>query len=50
VLVAGRFVRELEGRRMRVLGGWVGEDVKEFMGRAGEFFEKIGGYALPGPR
>ncbi|KAL2800601.1 hypothetical protein BJX66DRAFT_321568 [Aspergillus keveii] len=50
VLVAGRFVRELEASRMGVLGGWVGEDVKEFMGRAGEFFEKIGGYVLPGPR
>jgi NAD(P)-dependent dehydrogenase (short-subunit alcohol dehydrogenase family) len=50
VLVAGRFVRELENSRMGVLGGWVGEDVKEFMGRAGAFFEKIGGYVLPGPR
>ncbi|KAL3440854.1 hypothetical protein BJX65DRAFT_300161 [Aspergillus insuetus] len=50
VLVAGRFVRELEGSRMGVLGGWVGEDVKEFMGRAGEFFKGIGGYILPGPR
>jgi hypothetical protein len=50
VLVAGRFVRELEASRMGVLGKWVGEDLKEFMGRAGEFFEKIGGYVLPGPR
>ncbi|KAL2849021.1 dehydrogenase with different specificitie [Aspergillus pseudodeflectus] len=50
VLVAGRFVRELENSRMGVLGQWVGEDVKEFMGRAGAFFEKIGGYVLPGPR
>ncbi|KAJ0425366.1 hypothetical protein BJY00DRAFT_308114 [Aspergillus carlsbadensis] len=43
VLVAGRYVRELEGARMGVLGGWVGEDVREFMGRAAGLFERIGG-------
>ncbi|KAJ5082257.1 hypothetical protein N7532_011300 [Penicillium argentinense] len=47
VLVAGRYLRELEGSRMRLLPDWVGEDVANFMARAMRFFVSIGGYVLP---
>ncbi|KAL2824822.1 hypothetical protein BJY01DRAFT_256405 [Aspergillus pseudoustus] len=50
VLVAGRYIRELEHTRMGLLSSWVGDEVSQFMGRAGAFFERIGGYVLPGPR
>ncbi|KAL4867112.1 hypothetical protein BDV12DRAFT_186976 [Aspergillus spectabilis] len=50
VLVTGKYVQDLEHTRMELLSSWVGDEVAEFMGRAGEFFSSIGGYILPGPR
>lgn len=35
---------------MGLLSSWVGHDVAEHMGKAGEFFNNLGGYILPGPR
>ncbi|KAF4251709.1 hypothetical protein CNMCM8980_005578 [Aspergillus fumigatiaffinis] len=49
-LISGKYIRELEGTRMGLLSSWVGHDVAEYMGKAGEFFNNLGGYILPGPR
>ncbi|KAE8372387.1 dehydrogenase with different specificitie [Aspergillus bertholletiae] len=47
ILVAGRYLRELEPTKMGLVPRWVGEDVAEFMARAMRFFTNIGGYVLP---
>ncbi|KAJ5757721.1 Short-chain dehydrogenase/reductase SDR [Penicillium nucicola] len=47
VMVAGRFLRELERPRTKLFPQWFGEDVAEFLGRAMRFFVSIGGYVLP---
>ncbi|CEJ57463.1 hypothetical protein PMG11_06154 [Penicillium brasilianum] len=49
-LISGKYIRELEGTRLGLLSSWVGDDVAQHMGRAGEFFNNLGGYILPGPR
>ncbi|GFF75863.1 hypothetical protein CNMCM6936_006733 [Aspergillus lentulus] len=49
-LISGKYIREMEGTRMGLLSSWVGHDVAEHMGKAGEFFNNLGGYILPGPR
>ncbi|KAJ5091982.1 hypothetical protein NUU61_006852 [Penicillium alfredii] len=48
VMVAGKYLRELESTRSKLLPTWLGEDVAEFMGRAMQFLTSIGGYVLPG--
>lgn len=48
--ISGKYTRELEGTRLGLLSSWVGEDVAQYMGKAGEFFNNLGGYILPGPR
>ncbi|KAJ5413199.1 Short-chain dehydrogenase/reductase SDR [Penicillium sp. CMV-2018d] len=47
VLVAGKYLRELEGPRATLLPSWLGVDLAEFMGQAMQFFVSIGGYVLP---
>ncbi|KAE8396026.1 dehydrogenase with different specificitie [Aspergillus alliaceus] len=47
VLVAGKYLREMEETITGLIPRWVGEDVEEFMGRAMRFFVDIGGYVLP---
>ncbi|KAJ5607094.1 Short-chain dehydrogenase/reductase SDR [Penicillium hordei] len=47
VLVAGKYLRELEEPRARLLPSWLGADLTEFMGQAMQFFVSIGGYVLP---
>ncbi|KAJ5528813.1 Short-chain dehydrogenase/reductase SDR [Penicillium freii] len=47
VLVAGKYLRELEEPRARLLPSWLGVDLTEFMGQAMQFFVSIGGYVLP---
>ncbi|CAI7659081.1 unnamed protein product [Penicillium glandicola] len=47
VLVAGKYLRELEESRVKLLPQWFGADLTEFMGRAMQFFVSIGGYVLP---
>ncbi|KAJ5804449.1 uncharacterized protein N7518_000752 [Penicillium psychrosexuale] len=47
VLVAGKYLRELEGPRAKLLPSWLGVDLMEFMGQAMQFFVSIGGYVLP---
>ncbi|CAI7614899.1 unnamed protein product [Penicillium crustosum] len=47
VLVAGKYLRELEEPRARLLPSWLGADLTEFMGQAMRFFVSIGGYVLP---
>ncbi|KAE8350834.1 hypothetical protein BDV28DRAFT_162699 [Aspergillus coremiiformis] len=47
VLVAGRYLRELESTMVDLVPRWIGEDFVEFMGRATRFFVDIGGYVLP---
>ncbi|GES64699.1 MFS multidrug transporter [Aspergillus terreus] len=43
VMVAGKFTREMEATRSKLLPLWLGEDVAAFMGRAMRFFVDIGG-------
>jgi hypothetical protein len=50
VKISGKYTRELESTRLSLLSSWVGDDVAQYMGRAGDFFNKLGGYILPGPR
>ncbi|OOQ84517.1 short chain dehydrogenase/reductase [Penicillium brasilianum] len=50
VKISGKYIRELEGTRLGLSSSWVGDDVAQHMGRAGEFFNNLGGYILPGPR
>lgn len=45
--VAGKYLRELEEPRARLLPLWLGVDLTEFMGQAMQFFVGIGGYVLP---
>ncbi|KAI9928421.1 hypothetical protein ASPWEDRAFT_170580 [Aspergillus wentii DTO 134E9] len=47
LLVAGKYQREMELTRAKLLPTWLGEDVSDFMSRAGRFFADIGGYVLP---
>ncbi|KAJ5706053.1 hypothetical protein N7536_001742 [Penicillium majusculum] len=47
VLVAGKYLRELEEPRAKLLPSWLGADFTEFMGQAMRFFVSIGGYVLP---
>ncbi|KAF9884799.1 hypothetical protein FE257_001215 [Aspergillus nanangensis] len=47
VLVAGKYLREMESTRARLLPAWLGDDVAGFMGKAMRFFMDIGGYVLP---
>ncbi|KAJ5951917.1 uncharacterized protein N7479_010330 [Penicillium vulpinum] len=47
VLVAGKYLRELEEPRAGLLPLWLGEDLTDFMSRAMQFFVSIGGYVLP---
>ncbi|KAA8650395.1 uncharacterized protein ATNIH1004_003079 [Aspergillus tanneri] len=47
ILVAGKYLRELEGTRTELIPVWLGQDVAEFMGRAMQFMREIGGYVLP---
>ncbi|KAJ5442499.1 Short-chain dehydrogenase/reductase SDR [Penicillium cf. griseofulvum] len=47
VLVAGKYLRELEESRASLLPLWLGEDLSEFMRQAMQFFVGIGGYVLP---
>ncbi|KAJ5177618.1 uncharacterized protein N7500_000317 [Penicillium coprophilum] len=47
VLVAGKYLRELEEPRTRLLPKWLGEDLTAFMSQAMQFFVSIGGYVLP---
>ncbi|KAE8164092.1 hypothetical protein BDV40DRAFT_311153 [Aspergillus tamarii] len=47
LLVAGRFLRELELTRGDLIPEWVGGDVKEFMDRAFNVIQETGGYQLP---
>lgn len=45
--VAGKYLRQMESTRARLLPGWLGQDVADFMSRAMQFFVEIGGYVLP---
>lgn len=45
--VAGKYLREMESSRAKLMPTWIGEDVAEFMGRAMQFLVSIGGYVLP---
>ena len=45
--VAGKYLREMETSRTKLLPVWLGDDVAEFMARAMQFFVSIGGYVLP---
>ncbi|KAJ5457724.1 Short-chain dehydrogenase/reductase SDR [Penicillium sp. IBT 31633x] len=47
VLVAGKYLRELEEVREKLLPRWLGKDLAEFMRQAMRFFVSIGGYVLP---
>ncbi|KAI9042788.1 dehydrogenase with different specificitie [Aspergillus affinis] len=47
ILVAGKYLRQMESTRARLLPDWLGQDVAAFMGRAMQFFVDIGGYVLP---
>ncbi|CAI7666556.1 unnamed protein product [Penicillium manginii] len=47
LLVAGRFLRELESSRAKLIPTWLGEDVAQFLSTAMQFFVNIGGYVLP---
>ncbi|KAJ5496496.1 Short-chain dehydrogenase/reductase SDR [Penicillium fimorum] len=47
VMVAGKYLRELEEPRARLLPAWLGEDLTGFMSQAMHFFVTIGGYVLP---
>ncbi|KAJ5355123.1 short-chain dehydrogenase reductase 2a [Penicillium cataractarum] len=50
LLISGKYIRELERTRLGLLSSWVGDDVAQYMGRAGDFFTTLGGYILPKPR
>ncbi|OGM50903.1 short chain dehydrogenase/reductase [Aspergillus bombycis] len=47
LLVAGKFLRELELTRSNLIPEWLGGDVKEFMDRAFNVIQETGGYQLP---
>ncbi|KGO70803.1 Short-chain dehydrogenase/reductase SDR [Penicillium expansum] len=47
VLVAGKYLRELEEPRAMLLSSWLGVDFTDFMRQAMQFFVRIGGYVLP---
>ncbi|CAI7656457.1 unnamed protein product [Penicillium pancosmium] len=47
LLVAGKFLRELESSRAKLIPTWLGEDVAQFLSTAMQFFVSIGGYVLP---
>ncbi|KAE8330206.1 hypothetical protein BDV39DRAFT_202393 [Aspergillus sergii] len=47
LLVAGKFLRELELTRGDLIPQWLGGDVKEFMDTAFNVIQETGGYALP---
>ncbi|KAJ5634038.1 hypothetical protein N7528_001880 [Penicillium herquei] len=47
ILVAGRYLREMEDSRAKLLPTWIGSDLVDFMARAMQFFVGIGGYVLP---
>ncbi|CAG8242022.1 unnamed protein product [Penicillium salamii] len=47
ILVAGRYLRELEETRTKLFSSWLGEEVTEFMASAMQFLVSIGGYVLP---
>ncbi|KAE8378533.1 hypothetical protein BDV26DRAFT_281058 [Aspergillus bertholletiae] len=50
LLVAGKFLRELEITRADLIPEWLGGDVKEFMDRAFNVIQETGGYQLPNIR
>ncbi|KAF2686133.1 NAD(P)-binding protein [Lentithecium fluviatile CBS 122367] len=47
VMVAGKFVREIESARTSLTKKWLGEDIAGIMAKGGKFFEDMGGYTLP---
>ncbi|KAJ5897144.1 hypothetical protein N7504_007432 [Penicillium tannophilum] len=47
ILIAGRFLRELEFTRMDMMSQWLGQDMVDFMRKAFQFIVSIGGYQLP---
>ncbi|KAJ5717357.1 hypothetical protein N7488_003003 [Penicillium malachiteum] len=47
ILVAGRYLREMEDSRAKLLPTWIGSDLVDFMAQAMQFFVGIGGYVLP---
>jgi NAD(P)-dependent dehydrogenase (short-subunit alcohol dehydrogenase family) len=50
VMVAGRFVREIETKRTGFTKEWMGEDITQIMADGGKFFDDMGGYPMPKPR
>lgn len=50
IMVAGKFVREIETERTKLTKTWLGEDISQVMAQGGKFFKDLGGYPLPKPR
>ncbi|KAK5053891.1 hypothetical protein LTR84_001853 [Exophiala bonariae] len=49
-LVAGGTTREVEGPRNSMIASYMGEEVKQALTQAQQFFEQLGGYPLPQAR
>ncbi|OAA58495.1 short chain dehydrogenase/reductase [Niveomyces insectorum RCEF 264] len=47
VLACGSIRRELERTRAQLTTQWMGEDVTTLMAKAGQLFDRLGGYPLP---
>ncbi|KAF2267735.1 NAD(P)-binding protein [Lojkania enalia] len=50
IMVAGKFVREIETARTTLTREWLGDEISQIMSDGGKFFEEMGGYPLPKPR
>ena len=50
VMVAGKFVREIEAKRTALTKEWLGDEIAQVMQDGGKFFDDMGGYPMPPPR